>query len=126
MAEISATITSVALTEIEFRFNIKEKHSISLKNTHRFRIQAPKSKDSNSALVNMTSMVTSVDSDEVYIKVQAKAIFEFSEIPEDYDEIGKEKCFEILQGIINDKIDSIMDTMGLAKLNLNKQEKTII
>lgn len=120
MAEISVKMNNVVLHEINFRFNINEKHPISLKISHQFRILSPKNKDNNSALVSSISQLTSIDSEEIFIKVKAKADFEFSDIPEDYDEIGKEKCFGVLQDVVNDKIDEILNTMGLPKFNLNK------
>lgn len=118
MTNITAKILQLFFTESSFKFKLSKNGSTQIKMNAEAKLSYPKSSDDKTALLHMKVTVSSVDKDDIYVEVLTNTVFEFSDIPEDYNEISKNLCVPMAQKEVLKRIDSIMETMGYPPFNL--------
>lgn len=118
----NAEIRSIKLDNILINFNVENSEEFKLEISTESRILPPKNKDDNTALYVMKAKISTPDSDQINITATAKIVFEFDEIPTNYDEAGQQLCLKKSQILIFDKIGKIMETMGYQRFEINIPE----
>ncbi len=87
------------------------------------KINPPKNKEDNTALLIMNVKVFDPDN-EVKIECETYFIFEFDEIPSDYDGAAIDICAPIAQERVFSIIDTVLENLGYPKLNLSNGVNT--
>lgn len=118
----NATIKSIEIDNISMIFNVENSETFKLDISTESRVLPPKTKDDKTALYIIKAKISTPDSDQIKITATAKIIFEFDEIPTDYDEAGQKLCLKKAQVLIFDKIGEIMETMGYQRFKIEIPE----
>lgn len=114
----SAKIIHSKITNVSIKFNLESTEPFSLHVTTESQISPPKKKDDKTVLFTIKATLSVPDSDILDISATAEIIFEFDEIPSDYDEVGKSLCLSKAQEFIFNKIGDIMETMGYQRFDI--------
>lgn len=117
-----AKILKTKLDKISIEFNLIGHGETELAIETQSRIFPPKEKDNKTALYHIEATIYSKSREGINISASANIVFEFNEIPEDYNEVGKELCLKKAQVQIFDKIGDIMETMGYKRFDINIPE----
>lgn len=123
MMDITAKILQLYFTESNFKFKLSKDGSAQIQMHAEAKLSYPKSSDDKTALLRMKVTVSSVNKDDIYVEVFTNTIFEFSEVPEDYEDVSKNLCVPMAQKEVLTKIDRIMENMGYPPFNLGKTEE---
>lgn len=118
----NAEIKSIKLDNISINFNVENSESFKLEISTESRMLPPKIKDDKTALYVIKAKIITPDSDQININATAKIVFEFDEIPTNYDEAGQKLCLKQSQVLIFDKIGEIMETMGYQRFEIEIPE----
>ena len=113
-----ATAKNTTLNDIAIRINIDRNDSFPLEVRTESKICPPKLKNDKTAMYKIKANISIPDSDELHIHAEADIIFEFDEIPTDYDEVGQKLCLLQAQEIIIDKIGDVMEAMGYKRFDI--------
>lgn len=114
----NAKILKITLNDINFKFNIDKKDSLQLKIQTESRILPPKNKYDKTALFIIEASITDTSDENIKIDIISNIIFEFDNIPEDYDEVAKDLCIPLAQNAVFEKVDDILEIMGYPKFNI--------
>lgn len=118
----NAEIKSVKLSNVSINFNVEDSETFKLEVTTESQVLPPKKKDDKTALFRIKATISTPDSDKISISATARIIFEFDEIPTDYNEAGQKLCLKKSQVLIFDKIGEIMETMGYQRFEISIPE----
>lgn len=113
-----AKIISIKLDEVSMTFKPNESEKFKLQVTTESHIMPPKSEEDKTALLNIKASIFSLENDNINVNASANIIFEFNEIPTDYNKACKELCLKKAQVQIFDKIGDIMETMGYHRFDI--------
>ncbi|MBQ7549441.1 MAG: hypothetical protein IJT03_07030 [Clostridia bacterium] len=114
----SAKILKTTFSNISFRLEVEKKDSLQLKIETKSRILPPNDKDNKTALFIIKAKINDVDAQDIEIVVTANIIFEFDEIPEDYNTVATDLCLKMAQQTVFEKIDNILMEMGFPKFGI--------
>ena len=109
---IKANILNVKYNNVEVKINLTDGNAIQLNIQTESQLLPPSNKDDNTGLFKIRATIQDQDSKELYICAEANIIFEFDQIPTDYNETGRSVCLKQSQKLIFEKIGDIMETMG--------------
>lgn len=115
---IKSNVLNVKYNNVEVRINLSDGDALQLGIQTESQLLPPSNKDDNTGLFKIKATIQVPDSDELFICAEADIIFEFDEIPTDYNEAGQSSCLKQAQKLIFDKIGDIMETMGYNRLNI--------
>lgn len=115
----NAKMIQAKLNNVSLNFNIENSEPFTLEVTTESQLLPPKNKDDKTALFNIKATLSIPNSDKLSISAAAEIVFEFDEIPSDYDEAGKTLCLNKAQEFIFDKIGDIMETMGYQRFDID-------
>lgn len=114
----NAIIKRVTITNVEIAVNIERSDEFKLGVRTESQICPPKSKENKTVLYKIKADISIPESEELKIVANAEIIFEFDEVPTDYDKIGGTVCLSLAQEEILKKIGDIMEIMGYNRFNI--------
>lgn len=97
------------------------KDEITLKIGEKLKGRRPKNAEDKILQIEID---TTIDSDEVSgfkIHLLSQAIFQFSEIPDNIEDVLQNECYPEARSKVYDAIKTITGTMGISPLDLNKK-----
>lgn len=100
---------------IEIDRNCKDKLGINLECTG--RVGKPKNSLDNTLLLNIVFDISSAESDELIIQLEADVFFSYDEKPENFDWMVEKECMPMAQKEVLNKLDNILVELGYSKLN---------
>ena len=112
---IKANVLNVKYNNVEVKINLTDEDAIQLNIQTESQLLPPSNKDDNTGLFKIRATIHDQDSKKLYICAEANIIFEFDQIPTDYNETGQSV-------LIFEKIGDIMETMGYNRLNIEIPE----
>lgn len=114
----SAKVLDVKINNVDFRFDINADKPFQLGVKTESQLLPPSDADNNTGLFKIKANIVIPDSDQLFISADANIIFEFDQIPSDYNEAGQNLCLKEGQKIIFEKIGDIMEIMGYKRFNI--------
>ena len=119
---IKANVLNVKYNNVEVKINLTDEDAIQLNIQTESQLLPPSNKDDNTGLFKIRATIHDQYSKKLYICAEANIIFEFDQIPTDYNETGQSVCLKQSQKLIFEKIGDIMETMGYNRLNIEIPE----
>lgn len=111
-------ILKINLTDAKLKFDIARKESLKLQVQTDSTLHLPKNNEDKTALYTIKIKMNTVDTDEIVIDIVSDVIFEFDEIPEDYDVISENVCSPMATNAVLAKMDDMIEIMGYPKFNI--------
>ena len=119
---IKANVLNVKYNNVEVKINLTDEDAIQLNIQTESQLLPPSNKDDNTGLFKIRATIHDQDSKKLYIGAEANIIFEFDQIPTDYNETGQSVCLKQSQKLIFFFFFDIMETMGYNRLNIEIPE----
>lgn len=98
--------------------NLSKKFELSME--CRAKIKTSKNEDDKNVLLNMELNIGSKD-EELKIELVSDIIFEFDQLPEDYNAIAEQKLVPMARESLLNSLDDILVVMGYSKMELAKK-----
>ncbi len=114
----SIKIINTNLKSISFDFPEDSFGKLELQVESESSILRPREKDNRTALLKLNLNIRETKNNNINISVAANVIFEFEEIPNDYNDVAKNECTPMACTELFKKIDDILVVMGYPKFNL--------
>lgn len=121
---LKAKILNSRVKKMLVDMDVNENSTFNLRVECKARINPPKNKDDNTALLIMEARIFDPDSTEIEIVCETYFIFEFEKIPNDYDSVAIDVCAPIAQTKVFDTIDKVLEGLGYPKLELANRTGT--
>ena len=126
MSELDPKMKYMRINKVHIDFSRIVQNKFQLEIECKTNIQAPKDPQDKTALLVIDLLVYTPNSDYLKIELNGDIIFEFHEIPKDYEAAAKGECSVIAQEKLFDFLDETLERMGYAKLHLKAQKKSQI
>lgn len=85
------------------------------------QLKTSKDKENNNSVLLLHDLNISSENREVHIELEAEAVFELSEIPDDYTVIAEKELVPMAREDLLNALDDILVIMGYNKMELAKQ-----
>lgn len=115
---MNAKILKTRIDSFQSNFNLEESKSFQMEVSLEASINQPQNPDDNTALLTFNTKIASSD-DSVSLNMESSLIFEFDEIPLDYQLIAKELCIPMAQKEILGRIDNILENLGYPEIKFS-------
>ncbi|QIB69763.1 hypothetical protein Ami103574_10715 [Aminipila butyrica] len=86
------------------------------------KVKTPKNKEEKTLLILMETHIGIPNSDDINIILNVDFVFEFDEVPNDYDSIVKDEIVPLAQKDLFKTLDNILVEMGYKELGLAEEE----
>lgn len=126
MSDLNPKIKYMRINDMNINFARQVQNKFQLEIECKTQIQAPKDPRDSTALLMIELYIYTPNSDYLKIELKGDMIFEFSQIPTDYESIAKGECSVLAQERLFDFLDDTLERMGYAKLHLKAQKKAQI
>lgn len=118
MLPVKAEIRDLRIRKVHIDISEKLSSKFKIGIESRGQLRQPKEKENRTALLIIQLHIFSADEKKLDITISADCIFEFSDIPADYNEVAEKDCMPMAQTEIYKKLDEILLVMGYRKLGL--------
>ena len=86
------------------------------------KIKTPKNVEDKNAILNMELNIATTEKDDMKIELEADVLFEFNQVPDDYDKVMEEECMPMAQTKLFNMLDDILVDMGYQRLGLAEKD----
>lgn len=100
-----------------------KKEGITLKITDKLTAKNPKNSVDKIMQLEIATLITSDEIEELKIELLSQTIFSFSESVEDIGTVMQSECYPLAQAKVYDAIKTITGAMGIPPIDLNKQKE---
>ena len=118
MALIKGKITNWRITNCTVAMDVQTEGELCLQVDREAKINPPINPNDHTALFLLRVHVITKDTDEINIDVQGEFVFEFEEIPTDYNQVARHVCIDIAENEIFTLIDRVLQDMNYPALDL--------
>lgn len=115
---MNAKILKTTIDSFQSNFNLEESKSFQMDVRLEASINQPQNPKDNTALLTFNTQISSND-DSVSLNMESAIIFEFDEIPSDYQLVAKDVCIPMAQKEILGRIDNILENLGYPEIKFS-------
>lgn len=115
---MNAKILKTTIDSFQSNFNLEESKSFQMDVRLEASIKQPQNPKDNTALLTFNTQISSND-DSVSLNMESAIIFEFDEIPSDYQLVAKDICIPMAQKEILGRIDNILENLGYPEIKFS-------
>lgn len=123
MLEINPKIKYIRIVSSHIEISRNLPKTFELKVGCRAKIKTPKDEEEKKAVLDIALNIETAEKNDISINLEADVLWEFDQIPEDYEKIIEEECMPIAQTQLFNRLDDILVKMGYKKLGLGEKEE---
>ena len=96
---------------------------ITLKIEEKLSCRKPKNLSDEIIQLEIDTVITSEEVQDLKISLLSQAIFNFEEVPSNIDQILQDECYPVARAKVYGAIKTITETMGIPPIDLNRQSE---